>query len=818
MRGERKQFLVADSPRFDPRRFLFQIVRQHGQALHIGSDLVPIRLLDKLFPLPRRGEFVPGPEIVAAVIQQIFVAQERAAPHGPVFQIGVDIRLHAALRGVNFQSGQYGQGLGFLPAALPLFRGTVFVIGDDAAIKGRVAKLPDSGGKGIAHGEKTVMPVVGVAERRFFGGNIEQRQIAGPFQLPRFIVPPDALIQQRIGYRLDHVAVVVRAAETLRGQHFRVHHDHVGEMPQIEFPHVVLDPVRFKLEFLIPRDMGIAQKRTGAVVWVSSARRVERHLKEMLALCNVIVGFRFPFFRFRILDQHTEQRQQVAGEKTVVARDQQAAPRILLQNALRLILQLPHADRFMDEQRILFQNPAQDSLPPYEIREAVFPVGADVIVSLFRRLRDPMPPILRWAVLPAERQIPRTELVIGHGERVQKLVIQFRQTLRLRLADIGNIQRMVIFLKSGEIVRPTQSVFRQPREPLEHTARENDVHLSDRVPDAPYIRDMAPARVGQKLLEIHLMQHPLDKGHTDLERGVNRLATVGLVNRPGKLFGDQSLAVKGRNLDRHPFLSARVGARPVHGFPTLHGNHVNILHGKGGIVHDDDAVRFRDPNAVDPGPAGEHQAEVGVELRELALAHGHVQQDAAAHLLINVRAKEGQLRLTAHAAGTLKREITMLAGAEVQPHTLRAEHGLRLPLALQIACRAAVVEDAGEVRVEDNVLQTGNDLGVRVYLRKGSAVQHAHRLIKQRVILLLIAGVEKAFVCRSRIEMEGVAVAALHSVAEDGADRERMDFIFSCHTHHLTRGEYITEPPELQNLDTAPIFVCGDFCEGGFSL
>ena len=101
---------------------------------------------------------------------------------------------------------------------------------------------------------------------------------------------------------------------------------------------------------------------------------------------------------------------------------------------------------------------------------------------------------------------------------------------------------------------------------------------------------------------------------------------------------------------------------------------------------------------------------------------------------------EGQPRLPAHAARALEREVAVLARAEVHAHALRPEHRLRLPLPLQIARRAAVVEDAGEVRVEDDVLQIRDD---HLLLKrwKAPAVQDAHDLVEQGAVVLLVRAV-----------------------------------------------------------------------------
>ena len=62
---------------------LFQHIREVGQPLHVGADLVPIRTLDELlFPLPY-GRLIPC--AVAVVVQQHLALQERATAHRSIF-------------------------------------------------------------------------------------------------------------------------------------------------------------------------------------------------------------------------------------------------------------------------------------------------------------------------------------------------------------------------------------------------------------------------------------------------------------------------------------------------------------------------------------------------------------------------------------------------------------------------------------------------------------------------------------------------------------------------------------------------------------
>ena len=61
---------------------------------------------------------------------------------------------------------------------------------------------------------------------------------------------------------------------------------------------------------------------------------------------------------------------------------------------------------------------------------------------------------------------------------------------------------------------------------------------------APNIYDALGTASLQKVLEIHLMEHPLDVGHPDLEGGVGVAAAAGLVHHLRILFGDEAHTVK----------------------------------------------------------------------------------------------------------------------------------------------------------------------------------------------------------------------------------------------------------------------------------
>ena len=143
-------------------------------------------------------------------------------------------------------------------------------------------------------------------------------------------------------------------------------------------------------------------------------------------------------------------------------------------------------------------------------------------------------------------------------------------------------------------------------------------------------------------------------------------------------------------------------------------------------------------DAVNADAAGQHQPIVGVELAELAVTEGHIHHDASAHGVIKIFPNEGQPRLPAHAARTLKGKVTMRPGAKVQAHALGTEQGLRFFLPDPVFLSGtAPVEYAGEVHIENDVREVSHQLPTGSS-GEGIAVQHAHDLIEQRVIILLV--------------------------------------------------------------------------------
>ena len=80
----------------------------------------------------------------------------------------------------------------------------------------------------------------------------------------------------------------------------------------------------------------------------------------------------------------------------------------------------------------------------------------------------------------------------------------------------------------------------------------------------------------------------------------------------------------------------------------------------------------------------------------------------------------------------------MCPGAQVQADTFGTEQGPGLLLPDQVFLSgSASVEDAGEVHIENDVREVGHQPPTGSS-GEGIAVQHAHDLIEQRVIVLLV--------------------------------------------------------------------------------
>ena len=196
------------------------------------------------------------------------------------------------------------------------------------------------------------------------------------------------------------------------------------------------------------------------------------------------------------------------------------------------------------------------------------------------------------------------------------------------------------------------------------------------------------------------------------------------------MFGDQALAVEAGDLDIghrfHPVIFAGAVLRAV----VLHRDH---LCGRGcsyRIVNDHYPVGPINADAVNADTAGQHQSVVGIEFTKLTVTDGHIHHDAAAHGIIKILPDEGEPCLSAHAARTLKGEVSMRAGAKIKAHALGTEQGLGLLLSDQVFLPGtAPVKDAGEIHIENDVREVGHQLPTGSS-SESIAVQHAHDLIE----------------------------------------------------------------------------------------
>ena len=190
------------------------------------------------------GRLVPGTPGLHFFYQR-FIFEEVAALDGFMGQVLIQIRADAALGRINLQPGENGQCLRLLPAALPLISIGVFVVGNDAAVQRGVADLTDTGGEGTADRFKPSLPIVGIADLWLGRGDHQQRNVLCVGEgfvflvAVEVVVAADAGIQNRIRYSLDHIAVVVGAAQPLRRQHIGIHHHHIRQVSEIVMPHLL---------------------------------------------------------------------------------------------------------------------------------------------------------------------------------------------------------------------------------------------------------------------------------------------------------------------------------------------------------------------------------------------------------------------------------------------------------------------------------------------------------------------------------------------------------------------------------------------------
>ena len=172
----------------------------------------------------------------------------------------------------------------------------------------------------------------------------------------------------------------------------------------------------------------------------------------------------------------------------------------------------------------------------------------------------------------------------------------------------------MIFPENGPVVLPGHAAVPQPAEPLELALGQNDIHILDTMCHTINVGDGIRSGRLQKIFEIHLVQHSLDVGQTNLERSVGVLTAIGAIQSGGVLLGDDTLAIKAERINIHPLLHPVIPAEIALTAIILHSDYRDIVFCGDRIVDDDNPMRSVDPDALHPCTAGEQQPIVGVEL------------------------------------------------------------------------------------------------------------------------------------------------------------------------------------------------------------
>ena len=76
----------------------------------------------------------------------------------------------------------------------------------------------------------------------------------------------------------------------------------------------------------------------------------------------------------------------------------------------------------------------------------------------------------------------------------------------LYLADVGDVERVIVFLEYAQIVVPIHTVFCQPAEALEHTLRKNNINVINRMTDAPNIGNILCSGTEQEIMKMNFVQ------------------------------------------------------------------------------------------------------------------------------------------------------------------------------------------------------------------------------------------------------------------------------------------------------------------------
>ena len=97
------------------------------------------------------------------------------------------------------------------------------------------------------------------------------------------IIPLHTSVQNGIGYGFDKVAVVVGTAQPLRCQTVCGHHDHIGEVAQVMLAQRVSLRIHRQLQFLVPGDVGIAEKGAAVLMVIGRAGCKEAVLRKEIS-------------------------------------------------------------------------------------------------------------------------------------------------------------------------------------------------------------------------------------------------------------------------------------------------------------------------------------------------------------------------------------------------------------------------------------------------------------------------------------------------------------------------------------------------------
>ena len=119
---------------------------------------------------------------------------------------------------------------------------------------------------------------------------------------------------------------------------------------------------------------------------------------------------------------------------------------------------------------------------------------------------------------------------------------------------------MIVLAAANEVFTPGQAVFLHPAPALAHALCQNHVYTGYGMAHTLNIYDLPYAKFSKELVKIHLMNHALDIGHTDLERTMVVLFISKGIKPLTKLRGDQPLAVKLQHLNIHRFLHTGIAS------------------------------------------------------------------------------------------------------------------------------------------------------------------------------------------------------------------------------------------------------------------